>query len=109
MCYINTGDNMQINVNNQIIEIKLCKSFKDRLFGLMFKKNITPLCFPKCRSIHTFFMKQNIDIIMCDKNNIVIGVYKNTPKNKIIINKKAYYTYELPINKYDIKLTDKIS
>lgn len=91
-----------------IANLKYCTSFKDRLLGLMFKDDITPLCFPKCRSIHTFFMKKNIDVIMVDKNNKVIAIYKNVSKNKIIYNKKAYYVYELPINKYNIKINDNI-
>ncbi len=87
---------------------KYCYKFKDRLLGLMFKDKITPLCFPKCHSIHTFFMKRPIDVIMTNKDNKVIAIYKNTSKNKIIINKKAYYVYELPINTYKIELNDLI-
>lgn len=87
-------------------DIKYCTTFKDRLIGLMFKKNIEPLCFPKCRGIHTFFMKKNIDVIMADKTHKVIKIYKNVSKNKILYNRKAYYVYELPTNKYKIKLDD---
>lgn len=95
---------MKINVNS-----KICNSFNNRLMGLMFKDKIIPLCFPRCNSIHTFFMKHNIDVIMADKNHKVIGIYKNVSKNKIIINRKAYYTYELPINTYKIELNDIIN
>ena len=57
------------------------------------------LCFPKCNSIHTFFMFQTIDIIMTDKNNKILHLYPNFKPNKIILPKKdVYYTYELPIN-----------
>lgn len=45
---------------------------------------------------------------MIDKKGFVVGVYENVPKNKIITNKKAYYTLELPVNTYKIKLNDKI-
>ena len=92
----------------KIKNIKYATNFKDRLFGLMFKKEITPMCFPKCNNIHTFFMKSNIDVVMTNKENIVIAIYKNVPKNKIIINRKAYNTYEFPVDKYKIKLNDKI-
>ena len=74
----------------------------------MFKEEITPICFPKCHSIHTFFMKKNIDVVMTDRDNKIIAIYRNVPKNKIIINRKAYNTYELPTDKYKIKLNDKI-
>ena len=51
----------------------------------MFKRNINyALLFEHCNSIHTFFMKENIDIIGLDENNEVIYKYENLPKNKII-------------------------
>ena len=97
MCYINIGDSM---------EVKYCTKFKDRLLGLMFKNDITPMCFPKCHGIHTFFMKKPIDVIMADKNKKVIKIYKNIGKNKILYNKNAYYIYELPVNFKKINLGD---
>lgn len=88
------------------IEIKECNNFFNRLMGLMFKKNFNyGLCFKKCNSIHTFFMKKNIDIIMTDKNNKVLYIFNNFKKNRIILPKKnVYYTYELPqgYNNYNI-------
>lgn len=42
------------------------KLFLCRLKGFMFTKNIDKaLLFDRCNSIHTFFMKENIDVIMC--------------------------------------------
>lgn len=80
------------------IEIKEAKSFKDRLIGLMFKKNINyGLLFKNCKSIHTFFMKEEIDIIATDKNNNVIKTYKLVKPNRIIIApKNTYNIYEMP-------------
>ena len=82
------------------ITIYEAKSFKDRLFGLMFKKNINYcLLFNKCNSIHTFFMKENIDVVMTDKNNKILYIKKNMKKNRIILPKKGVYkTYEFPAN-----------
>jgi len=81
------------------MKIKYCTKFIDRFMGLMFKKQITPLCFPKCNSIHTFFMLKPIDIIMTDKNNKVIYIYRNLKPFRIIFPKKnVYFTYEFPIN-----------
>lgn len=88
-------------------EIKLyeCKTFYDRLMGFMFKKNINyALVFNKCNSIHTFFMKENIDVIMCDKENNILYFYKDLKKNKIILPKKnVYKVYETPCNYFNIK------
>lgn len=86
------------------ISVKVCKSFKSRLFGLMFKKNFNyGLVFPKCNSIHTFFMKENIDVIMTDINGNVLYTYKDLRPNKIILPKKnVYYTFEFPSNKINL-------
>ena len=88
------------------VEIKLCKSFTSKLFGLMFKKNFKyGICLKRCNSIHTFFMKENIDIIMTDKDNKIIYIKNNLKKNKIIWpKKKVYYTYELPAHYHTYKV-----
>ena len=71
---------MYLLINNKKIEIKEAISFKDRLYGLMGKTNIDyGMLFPNCNSIHTFFMKENIDIIGINKDNIVIYKYENLP------------------------------
>ena len=90
---------MEIMINKEKISLNVADTFQKRLFGLMGKRYIqTGLFFPKTRSIHTFFMKKNIDIIMLDKNNKIIYLEKNVSKNRIIIKKKAYHTIELPSN-----------
>ena len=94
---------MKIIVNNQTFNLEVANTFFKKFWGLMGKRNIkTGYFFPKTRSIHTFFMKENIDIIMIDKNNRVVFYKKNVPKNKIIIKKKAYHTIELPNNSLKI-------
>lgn len=82
------------------IEIKEAKKFKDRLIGLMFKKNIKHgLLFKNCKSIHTFFMLEEIDVIVTDKHDNVIKKYKNIKPWKILIAPKdTKNIYELPKN-----------
>lgn len=89
---------MKIILKNNELELKDCLHFKDKLIGFMLKKNINYALRFKCKGIHTFFMKENIDVIITDKNNKILYVYSNLPKNKIIIKKDAYYFYELPKN-----------
>lgn len=90
---------MYIIINNQKYKINIMNTFFKRLKGLMFKKE--PIkevyLFPKCSSIHTYFMKQNIDICILDKKYKVLYIKENLPKRKIII-KKGYYTLEMPLN-----------
>ena len=100
--------------DNKKLEIKEYKSFFKKLLGLMFKKEkinyIVRL--NNCNSIHTFFMKQNIDVIITDKKNNILFKRKNITKNKVIFPiKKGYYVYEMPedtidkINKFVIYST----
>lgn len=101
---------MKLIYKNKEIHLTECKSFYTRLMGFMFKKNIkNALLFNKCNSIHTFFMKENIDVIMCDKNNNILYFYKNLKKNKIILpKKKVYKVYETPSNYFEIKINDQL-
>ena len=89
---------MEIVVNQKKIKLEIANTFFKRLKGFMFKKNINYCIQFKTNSIHTFFMKEKIDVIMTDKNNIVLYIFKNLNKNKIIIKKNTYFTYEFPNN-----------
>ena len=42
------------------------------------------MLFPNCNGIHTYFMKEEIDVIALNEENQVIYIYRNVPKNKII-------------------------
>lgn len=101
---------MKLIYENKEIKLKECKSFYERLMGFMFKKNINiSLLFNKCNSIHTFFMKENIDVIMCDKDNNILFFYKDLPKNKIILPKKGVKkVFETPSSYFDIKIGKKM-
>lgn len=80
------------------LKILEAKTFKERLFGLMFKKNIKHgLLFNNCRSIHTFFMLESIDVVATDENDNIIKVYKKLKPCKIILAPKGTKKiYELP-------------
>ena len=76
---------MKLKTHNQTINIKKATDFKTRLFGLIGQKDIQEgILFPKCKAIHTFFMKEEIDVIGLNEENQVIYIYRNVPKNKII-------------------------
>ena len=101
---------MKLIYDNNEINLIECKSFFSRFKGFMLKKNINhALLFNNCNSIHTFFMKENIDVIMCDKENNILYFYKNLGKNKVILPKKnVYKVYETPCNYFDIKINTKM-
>ena len=101
---------MKLIYGNKEIELRECKSFLSRLLGFMFKKNInSSLLFDRCNSIHTFFMRETIDVIMCDKDNIILFYYNNLPKNRIIWPKKGVAkVYETPSGYFDIEIGKKM-
>lgn len=88
---------MKIKIDNVAIELREANTFFDKFLGLMFKKKINYCLKLKCNGIHTFFMKEAIDIILTNKNNEVLYIYKNLKPNRILLPKKnVFYTYELP-------------
>lgn len=101
---------MQLIYQNKIIKIKECISFFDRFLGFMGQTNINSgLLFNNCSSIHTFFMKEPIDVIMLNNNNEIIYYYPNLKKNNIILPKKnVTKTIELPPNYFKFKIHDKV-
>ncbi len=93
---------MYLKTNKQDYPIIIANSFSKRLIGLMGKKDINyGMLFPKCNSIHTYFMKENIDIVGLDENNEVIYKYENLDKNRIIkinYDPKKTSILEMPAN-----------
>ena len=94
---------MKLIVNNKEFNLVIAKSFFKKLRGFMFKKEINEnLVFIHCSSIHTFFMRNNIDVLFFDKDKKLLKFYKDIKKNKILTCKKAYFTVELLSNKINI-------
>lgn len=89
---------MHINVGKKKFNLIDCDSFQSRFMGLMFVRDFDYcMRFKRCNSIHTFFMKTNIDVIMTDKDDNVLFVFKDLKPWKVILPKKGVYsTYELP-------------
>lgn len=79
------------------MKIITAKTYMQKLTGLMGKKNINyGMFFPGVSSIHTYFMKETIDVIGLNDAMIVTSIYENVKPNKILILKNANHTLELP-------------
>lgn len=91
---------MEIKINKELKSVTIYNTFWKRFLGLMGKKNIKEIIvFPKCNSIHTFFMKEPIDVIMTSQNGNILHIYHSLKPWRIILPKKhVYYTFELPNN-----------
>lgn len=80
--------------------VKIAKTFKERFWGLMFKKKLGSsegLMLLGCNSIHTCFMRFAIDVVFMDINHRVIGIKeKIRPWQLSGFVRKAYIALELP-------------
>lgn len=108
--YTDYGDNMKLVYHNKEIQLVECNSFFSRFRGFMMCKDINrALLFNHCNSIHTFFMVSNIDVVLCDDSNKVLYYYHNLAPNKVILPKRGVTrVYELPVDYFDIKISDKL-
>lgn len=102
---------VNFNKSNQSFHAKYCRSFGDKLMGLMFKKSINPdfgIILAETSesrlssSIHMLFM--NFDISVLWLNNEWIIVDKTLAKKWHLVYaplKPAQYTIELHVCRYD--------
>ncbi|MDR3306214.1 MAG: DUF192 domain-containing protein [Endomicrobium sp.] len=87
----------RVKLNIRVIN---AESFCQRFVGFMFKKDAEyALLFKNCKSIHTFFMRFDLDIIYLDKYNKVVKVIKQLKPFKIALPlKNAVSILEIPSN-----------
>jgi len=60
--------------------VEIADSSIKRIIGLMFTKNLGErdgLLITPCNSIHTFFMRYDLDIVFLSRNNKVVKVIRN--------------------------------
>ena len=79
------------------MKIIIAKTFKQKLIGLMGQTNIDyGMFFPNVNSIHTFFMKETIDVIGLNKDLIIMEIYPNITPNHTLFLNQSVHTLELP-------------
>lgn len=101
---------MKLKYQDKDIQLIECKNFFSRFLGFMGQKDIQhALLFRHCNSIHTFFMKENIDVIFCNEENTILYYYKNIGPNQVIWPKRGVTrVYELPACYFDIEISNKL-
>lgn len=85
--------------NETIANVFIADTFFKRLMGYMFKKrpHHEAILIKPCSSIHTFFMKFNIDVLFVDKNMKVLRKIESLTPGKIITPvKEASMVIEAP-------------
>ena len=86
--------------NNLIADdVKLADNFFSRSIGLLSKKSLSEgegMVIKPCCSIHTFFMRFEIDVLFVNKQNEVIALYENVKPWRILpIHPTSHYVIEL--------------
>ena len=101
---------MKLVYKDKEIELVKCESILSRFRGFMMCKDINhALMFDRCNSIHTFFMLKNIDVIFCNKDNVILYYYKDVERNKVIWPKGgACRVFEVPVGYFDIDVNEKL-
>jgi len=84
---------LYLNKDIYLGEVIIADDFLTRLIGLMFKKGmpegIVGYYFPDAHSLHTLFMRFQLDIIFLDREMKVKKIYKSVKPYKIISCKGA--------------------
>jgi uncharacterized protein len=90
----------------------IADTFFKRFMGYMFRKepHHEALLIKPCDSIHTFFMKFNIDVIFVDKDMKVLKKVENLKPGKVIMPvKEAWAVIEGKAGKFkNVEIGDKI-
>lgn len=79
-------------------KVKAMKKFHQRLIGMLGEQQPTPemaFWFPFCKSIHTWGMKEPIDVVAFDKGNKIIEVRRFICPNEIARFKGAHGLIEM--------------
>ena len=79
--------------------LRVALGFFERFLGLMGRKDMPSeeaLLFPRCNSIHTFFMRFPIDVILLDKEGTVVEIIPAmAPWRMILPRFKAKHVIEM--------------
>lgn len=65
---------------------RLAENFWTRAVGLIGKQSFDKgegLIFPRCNSVHTFFMRFSLDLIFVNKDGVVTSIIENIQKWRI--------------------------
>src|SRR6056297_676843 len=76
MASLRNADSGEIILN----QLEIADTFWKRFKGLQFRKALPRdrgLLIAPCSSLHTCFMRFAIDVIMLDKQNVVVGIRQN--------------------------------
>lgn len=88
-----------------IPECFIAESYMSRFLGLMGRKTIPQneaICFPRCNSIHTFFMRFPIDVILVGEDGKIVSVVQAMKPWRLLLPRKGVkHIIELQANRVE--------
>ncbi len=85
--------------NELVASCQIARSFFSRFLGLMGRPSLSTneaILFPRCNSIHTFFMRFPIDVVfLSQEGHVVSFIASLAPWRMLLPQKKAKHTLEL--------------
>ena len=93
--------NIYNSSNNNLIaaDVKVAQNFITRSIGLLSKTSLSAnegLIIKPCCSVHTFFMRFDIDVLFVNRKNQIVAVHENVKPYRILpIHPTSFYVIEL--------------
>lgn len=86
---------LQSEASSVRFTFRLLQTHRERLIGLLgFCCSSEAVAFMRCRSIHTFGMRQNIDVAFMSQYGEVLASFRNVLPGKVLSCPQAYSTFE---------------
>lgn len=86
---------LQSEASSACFTFRLLQTHRERLIGLLgFYCSGEAVAFMRCRSIHTFGMRQNIDVAFMSQYGEVLASFRNVLPGKVLSCPQAYSTFE---------------
>jgi uncharacterized protein len=80
------------------IEVDVAETRRERGLGLLGHPPLGPgqgLLLPRCRSIHTFGMREDIDAILLDRSYLVLRVIRMPPRRVLLPRRRVRHILEV--------------
>lgn len=87
MRLVNTADGEEL-----FADLKVARTFREKTRGLLGRSGMAAgeaLLIPRCRCVHTFFMRFDIGLIFVDEKNVVVSVREDVAPWRIAWERRA--------------------
>ena len=96
------------------LRCELADTFWRRFRGLMLRSRLAPgtgILFVPCGSVHTAFMRFNIDVVFVNRNGYAVKIVEDVPPWRIAIAAQAHAVIELAagsLKRHEVSIGDRL-